>query len=63
MRGKAYLSIGGTSMGIAGSVVDPSFWERWLGMRVEAVDMTEVAGRLRKRLLRRSRIREGPRIG
>lgn len=48
MRGKAYLSIGGTSMGIAGSVVDPSFWERWLGMRVEAVDMTEVAGRLRK---------------
>jgi L-fucose isomerase len=48
MRGKAYLSIGGTSMGIAGSVVDPRFWEKWLGMRVEAVDMTEVAGRMAK---------------
>jgi L-fucose isomerase len=46
MRGKAYLSIGGTSMGIAGSVVDPAFWERHLGMRVEAVDMSEVRGRI-----------------
>jgi L-fucose isomerase len=48
MRGKAYLSIGGTSMGIAGSVVDPAFWEQYLGMRVEAVDMSEVRGRLDK---------------
>ena len=30
MRGKAYLSMGGTSMGIAGSVVDSSFGRnRW----------------------------------
>ena len=48
MRGKSYLSIGGTSMGIAGSVVDPAMWEKWLGMRVECVDMSEVAGRMRK---------------
>ncbi len=48
MRGKAYLSMGGTSMGIAGSVVDPAFWERYLGMRVEAIDMSEFAGRMRK---------------
>ncbi|MCH7227408.1 L-fucose isomerase [Haloferula sp. A504] len=48
MRGKSYLSIGGTSMGIAGSVVDPAMWEKWLGMRVEAVDMSEIAGRMRK---------------
>lgn len=48
MRGKAYLSMGGTSMGIAGSVVDPAFWERYLGMRVEAIDMTELAGRMAK---------------
>lgn len=48
MRGKAYLSMGGTSMGIAGSVVDPAFWERFLGMRVEAIDMSEFAGRMRK---------------
>lgn len=46
MRGKAYLSMGGTSMGIAGSMVDPSFWENYLGMRVEAVDMSEFTGRL-----------------
>ncbi len=48
MRGKSYLSMGGTSMGIAGSVVDPKLWEKWLGMRVEAIDMTEIAGRMRK---------------
>lgn len=48
MRGKSYLSIGGTSMGIAGSVVDHAMWEKWLGMRVEAVDMSEIAGRMRK---------------
>ncbi len=46
MRGRAYLSMGGTSMGIAGSVVDSGFWERYLGMRVEAVDMSEFNGRL-----------------
>ncbi len=45
MKGKSYLSIGGTSMGIAGSVVDPSFFEKYLGMRVEAIDMTEIARR------------------
>ena len=48
MRGKSYLSIGGTSMGIAGSVVDPAMWEKWLGMRVEAIDMTEMVGRMQK---------------
>lgn len=48
MRGKSYLSLGGTSMGIAGSVVDPAFFEKYLGMRVEAVDMTEVARRQQK---------------
>jgi L-fucose isomerase len=45
MKGKSYLSIGGTSMGIAGSVVDSSFFEKYLGMRVEAIDMTEIARR------------------
>ncbi len=48
MRGKSYLSMGGTSMGIAGSVVDSAFWERFLGMRVEAIDMTEFVGRMMK---------------
>ncbi|MGE9269345.1 MAG: L-fucose isomerase, partial [Verrucomicrobiales bacterium] len=48
MRGQAYLSMGGTSMGIAGSVVDQRFWEKWLGMRVEDIDMTEFVGRINK---------------
>jgi len=48
MRGKSYLSMGGTSMGIAGSVVDTKLWEKWFGMRVESIDMTEIAGRMRK---------------
>lgn len=46
MRGTSYLSIGGTSMGIAGSIVDQTLFERTLGMRVEALDMTEVARRV-----------------
>ncbi len=48
MRGKSYLSMGGTSMGIAGSMVDFAFWEKWLGMRVEDIDMTEFVGRMTK---------------
>ncbi len=46
MRGKSYLSMGGTSMGIAGSIVDPAVFEAHLGMRVEAVDMTEFVRRI-----------------
>ena len=48
MRGRAYLAMGGTSMGIAGSIVDPAFFERWLGMRVESVDMTEFIRRIER---------------
>jgi L-fucose isomerase len=47
MRGKSYLSMGGCSMGIAGSIVDQDFFEEYLGMRVEAIDLTEMARRLR----------------
>ncbi|MDX2064443.1 MAG: L-fucose isomerase [Fimbriimonadaceae bacterium] len=46
MRGTAYLAIGGTSMGIAGSIVDPAMWQETFGMRSEAVDMSEVTGRI-----------------
>lgn len=41
LKGKSYLSLGGVSMGIAGSIVDQPFFEQYLGMRVEVVDMTE----------------------
>jgi len=47
MRGKSYLSMGGCSMGIAGSIVDPSFFESFLGMRVESVDLSEFTRRIR----------------
>jgi L-fucose isomerase len=50
MRGKSYLSLGGTSMGIAGSIVDADFFEDYLGMRVEPVDMTEVVRRIEERI-------------
>lgn len=42
MRGKSYLSFGSVAMGIAGSIVNPDFFEEYLGMRCESVDMTEV---------------------
>ncbi|MBN1248753.1 MAG: L-fucose isomerase [Anaerolineae bacterium] len=45
MRGKSYLSMGSVSMGIAGSIVQPSFFEQYLGMRAESVDMTEFVRR------------------
>ena len=50
MRGKSYLSLGGTSMGIAGSIVNADFLEGYLGMRVEAVDMTEIVRRVEEEI-------------
>jgi L-fucose isomerase len=50
MRGKSYLSLGGVSMGIAGSIVDQAFFESFLGMRVEAVDMTEFVRRIEEEI-------------
>ncbi|ANE47235.1 sugar isomerase [Paenibacillus swuensis] len=46
MRGKAYLSMGSVSMGIAGSIVNDSFFQEYLGMRTEYVDMTEFVRRM-----------------
>ncbi|MDD7402411.1 MAG: L-fucose isomerase [Butyribacter sp.] len=46
MRGKSYLQIGSICMGIAGSIVDPSFMEEYLGMRVESVDEVEIIRRM-----------------
>ncbi|MGA9778849.1 MAG: L-fucose isomerase [Limisphaerales bacterium] len=48
MRGKSYLAMGGASMGIAGSIVNPDFFERYLGMRVESVDMSEFVRRIER---------------
>ncbi len=46
MRGKSYLSFGSVSMGIAGSIVNPDFFQEYLGMRTESVDMTEIMRRM-----------------
>jgi L-fucose/D-arabinose isomerase len=46
MNGKTYLSIGYTSMGIAGSTVNPDFFQDYLGMRTEFVDMSEIIRRV-----------------
>lgn len=46
MRGKSYLSMGSVAMGIAGSMVDPNFFQEYLGMRNESVDMTEIIRRM-----------------
>ena len=45
MRNKSYLSIGGMSMGIAGSYVDQEFLLDYLGIRTEVVDMSEISRR------------------
>jgi L-fucose/D-arabinose isomerase len=46
LKGKSYLSMGGVSMGIAGSIVDQPFFEAYLGMRVEVIDLTEFLRRI-----------------
>jgi len=46
MRGKSYLAMGAVSMGIAGSIVDANFFEEFLGMRCEFVDMSEFTRRI-----------------
>ena len=46
MRGNSYLSMGSVSMGIAGSIVDPDFFEEYLNMRCESVDMCEIIRRV-----------------
>lgn len=50
MRGKSYLSIGGVSMGIAGSLVNQDFFEDFFGMRVECADMSELIRRIEERI-------------
>ncbi len=50
MKNKSYLSIGNVSMGIAGSIVSPDFFEDYLGMRVEYVDMSEIIRRVEEKI-------------
>ena len=50
MKGKSYLSIGNVSMGIASSMVDEDFFEDYLGMRNEYVDMSELIRRMEEEI-------------
>jgi L-fucose isomerase len=50
MKGKSYLSVGSVSMGIAGSQVSPDFFQDYLGMRVEHVDMSEMIRRIEEEI-------------
>ncbi len=48
LRGKSYLSVGSVSMGIAGSIVNENFFQEYLGMRNEYVDMSELIRRMQE---------------
>lgn len=48
MRGQSYLSIGSVSMGIAGSIVNTDFFQKYLGVRNESVDSTEIIRRIQE---------------
>jgi len=50
MKGKSYLSMGSVSMGIAGSIVREDFFQEYLGMRNEYVDMSEFNRRLNENI-------------
>ena len=47
MRNKSYVNFGSVAMGIAGSYCDMSFWQKYLGIRAEFVDMTEILRRIK----------------
>ncbi len=47
MKNTAYVGFGSVSMGIAGSDVDAIFFQKYLGMRAEWVDMTEILRRIK----------------
>lgn len=46
MKDQAYLSMGSVSMGIAGSIVNDQFFQEFLGMRNEYIDMSEFTRRM-----------------
>lgn len=46
MKNKAYVNLGGVAMGIMGSYCDQSVFQKYLGIRAEWVDMTEILRRM-----------------
>ena len=50
MKGKSYLAMGSVSMGIAGSIVQEGFFQSYLGMRNEYVDLSEFVRRIEENI-------------
>jgi len=50
MKNQAYLSMGNVSMGIASSIVKDDFFQEFLGMRNEYIDMSEFTRRLEEEI-------------
>ncbi len=46
MKNKAYVNLGGISMGIAGSYCDASMFRKYFGIRAEWVDMSDIIRRI-----------------
>ena len=46
MKNKSYVNLGGVAMDIAGSYCDANFFQKYLGIRPEWVDMTEIIRRI-----------------
>ncbi len=46
MKNKAYVNLGGVSMGIMGSFCDTNTFQKYFGIRAEWVDMTEILRRI-----------------
>ena len=46
MKNKAYVNFGGVAMGIAGSYCNADMFQKYLGIRAEWVDMTEILRRI-----------------
>ena len=47
MRNKSYVNMGSVSMGIAGSYCNELFFQKYLGIRAEWVDLTEILRRMK----------------
>ncbi|MBY9082725.1 L-fucose isomerase, partial [Paenibacillus sp. HN-1] len=50
MKGQSYLSMGSVSMGIASSIINEDFFQNYLGMRNEYVDMSEFVRRFEENI-------------
>ncbi len=48
IRGKSYVNIGAVCMGIQGSYCDDAFFQKYLGVRPEFVDMVEINRRIKE---------------